>query len=58
MIQRQEFFLPLLRSLGVEEERCRLDFVSASEGERFAQVITEMVETIRRLGPLRRTQVG
>ena len=58
MIQRQEFFLSLLRSLGVEEERCRLDFVSASEGERFAQVITEMVETTRRLGPLRRAQVG
>jgi TusA-related sulfurtransferase len=36
MIQRQEFSLSLLRSLGVEEERCRLDFVSAAEGERFA----------------------
>jgi F420-non-reducing hydrogenase iron-sulfur subunit len=58
MIQRQEFFLSLLRSLGVEEERCRLDFVSAAEGERFAQVITEMVETVRRLGPQRRRQVA
>jgi F420-non-reducing hydrogenase iron-sulfur subunit len=58
MIQRHEFFLSLLRSLGVEEERCRLDFVSAAEGERFAQVITEMVEATRRLGPLRHNRVA
>jgi F420-non-reducing hydrogenase iron-sulfur subunit len=51
-IQRQQFLLSLLREFGIEEERCRLDFVSAAEGEKFAQVITEMVETIKKLGPL------
>jgi len=35
----------------MEEERFRLEWVSASEGGRFAQVVTEMVEEIRQLGP-------
>lgn len=42
----------VLKQLGIEKERIRLDWVSASEGERFAQVCTEMTDTIRRLGPL------
>ena len=54
MIQRHRLFLKYLRQLGYEEERCRLDFVSAAEGEKFAQVVTEMVETVKRLGPLSR----
>ncbi len=52
MIQRHRLFMPLLAALGIEEERCRLDFVSAAEGEKFARVIKEMVESVRRLGPL------
>lgn len=32
-------------------ERVRLDWVSASEGNRFAQVVNEFTETIRNLGP-------
>ncbi len=53
MIQRHRLTLALLRQFGIQEERCRLDFVSAAEGERFAQVISEVVETVRSLGPLR-----
>jgi F420-non-reducing hydrogenase iron-sulfur subunit len=56
MIQRHRLFLRLLAQYGIEGERCRLDFVSAAEGERFAQVIAGMVETIRNLGPLQRKQ--
>jgi len=48
--------LPLLTDLldqfGVERERVRLEWISAAEGERFAQVVREMTETIRTLGPL------
>ena len=43
----------LLRQFGIEEERVRLDWVSASEGEKFAKVATEMAETIKKLGPLK-----
>jgi F420-non-reducing hydrogenase iron-sulfur subunit len=50
--QRNRMLLQLLRQFGIEEERCRLDYVSAGEGEKFVKVITEMVDTIRNLGPL------
>jgi len=41
----------MLQDFGIEEERFRLEWVSASEGGRFAQVVTEMVGEIRQLGP-------
>jgi F420-non-reducing hydrogenase iron-sulfur subunit len=43
----------ILRQFGIEEERVRLDWVSASEGEKFAKVANEMVETVEKLGPLK-----
>jgi F420-non-reducing hydrogenase iron-sulfur subunit len=50
--QRNRLLLQLLRQFGIEEERCRFDYVSAGEGEKYVKVIMEMVETIRNLGPL------
>ena len=41
----------MLQDFGIEEERFRLEWVSASEGPRFAKVITEMTEKVRQLGP-------
>ncbi|MDZ7305402.1 MAG: hydrogenase iron-sulfur subunit [candidate division KSB1 bacterium] len=41
----------LLEDLGLEAERYRLEWVSASEGPKFAQVMKEMVDTIKKLGP-------
>lgn len=43
----------MLRSYGVEEDRVRLEWVSASEGVRFAEVITDMTEKLRKIGPNR-----
>ena len=37
--------------LGLEAERLRLSWVSASEGPRFAEVVTEFTETVKKLGP-------
>lgn len=49
--------LPILHSLltfaGLEPERLRLDWVSASEGERFSHIATEFSNSIRVLGPAR-----
>ncbi len=49
--------IPLLKKMlaqfGIEEERVRLDWVSASEGERFAKIVDEMTEQVRKLGPFR-----
>jgi F420-non-reducing hydrogenase iron-sulfur subunit len=41
----------MLEDFGLEDERFRLRWVSASEGPRFAQVMMEMVDTIAELGP-------
>jgi len=41
----------LFEMAGVGSERILLDWVSAGEGERFAQVVDRFVETIRQLGP-------
>jgi coenzyme F420-reducing hydrogenase delta subunit len=42
----------LLDFTGVEADRLFVDWVSASEGKRFAEVVTTFTEKIRKLGPL------
>jgi F420-non-reducing hydrogenase iron-sulfur subunit len=53
---RRKFFLlkELLRFLGIEEERVQFSWVSASEGQRFSQVVQEVVESVKRIGPSRK----
>ncbi len=41
----------LLAQLGIEPERLRLEWVSAAEGQRFAQVVTDFVKELKNLGP-------
>jgi F420-non-reducing hydrogenase iron-sulfur subunit len=41
----------ILEDLGIEPERFRLEWVSASEGQRFADVIKEFTNQIKELGP-------
>ena len=41
----------MMQDFGIEEPRFRLEWVSASEAPRFAQVITEMVSEVKALGP-------
>ena len=48
---RREAIELLLDDMGIERDRFRLEWVSASEGPRFAQVVREMTEQVRRLGP-------
>ena len=48
----------MLTQLGIEEERVRLDWVSASEGGRFASIVNEMTEQVRKLGPFSRKDEG
>ncbi len=48
---------PLLKTVlatyGIEDERVRLEWVSASEGQRFADIVADMTERLRALGPSR-----
>jgi F420-non-reducing hydrogenase iron-sulfur subunit len=48
---RKEAIELMLEDFGIEPERFRLEWVSASEGPRFAEVIREMTEAVRELGP-------
>ncbi len=41
----------LVALLGLEAERLRLEWISAAEGARFATVVNEFTEQVRRLGP-------
>ena len=41
----------MLEDFGIEPERFRLEWVSASEGPRFARVVREMSDSVRELGP-------
>lgn len=41
-----------LAQLQIEPARLCFDYVSAGEGEKFAKIVNEMQEAVRRLGPL------
>jgi len=41
----------LLHTLGVEDERLRLEWISAAEGGGFAETIKELVGQLKELGP-------
>ena len=41
----------LLKQMGIEQERLRLEWISAAEGDRVRVVINDMVATLKRLGP-------
>lgn len=43
----------LLPQLGIDPRRFRLEWISATEGKRFAEVVSEFVAELRALGPAR-----
>ena len=51
-VRRFQMLQRLLRDMGIEDQRVRLEWISASEGERVKIVINDMVEKVRALGPL------
>jgi len=48
----------MLTQFGIEEERIRLHWVSASECDQFVKVVSEMVKDMRQLGPLMKVNVA
>jgi len=42
----------LLEDMGIEKERIRLEWISASEGEKVKKVMDDMIVGLRKLGPL------
>ncbi|MFO8060170.1 MAG: hydrogenase iron-sulfur subunit [Bacillota bacterium] len=47
-----------LEHIGLEPERVQLHWISAAEGRKFADVVTEMTEQITAIGPNRRLRGG
>jgi len=48
----------MLEAYGIEASRFRVEWVSASEGDRFAAVVNELTEVVRTLGPLKLGREG
>jgi len=51
-VKRVAVLRRILEYAGIEPERLRLEWVSASEGERFARIVDEFTEAIRGLTPI------
>ncbi len=49
--RRIKLLQKLLNDMGVEPERVRFEYVSASEGQKFAQVVTDFVDELKKIGP-------
>lgn len=52
-MRRMALLKKILEDLGIEKERFRLEWISASEAEKFVRVAHEMYGQIKSLGPLR-----
>ncbi len=51
-MRRMPLTKKIVQGFGIDSHRLRLEWVSASEGVRFQQVISEFTEQVRQLGPL------
>jgi len=51
-MRRMPLLSTLLEQFGIEPERFRLEWVSAAEGSKWATVVNDMTERVRKLGPL------
>lgn len=52
-LRRVHLLKRTLRDLGIEDERFRLEWISASEGDKVRTTVNDMVEKVRALGPLK-----
>jgi F420-non-reducing hydrogenase iron-sulfur subunit len=41
----------MLEDFGLEPERFRIEWIASAEAQKFAEVMTEMTEALRALGP-------
>ncbi len=51
-LRRVRLLKRMLKDMGIEEQRFRLEWISASEGDKVKAAINGMVEQVRALGPL------
>jgi F420-non-reducing hydrogenase iron-sulfur subunit len=51
-LRRFELLKRVLKDMGIEDDRFRLEWISASEGDKVKFVVNDRVEKVRALGPL------
>jgi F420-non-reducing hydrogenase iron-sulfur subunit len=56
-LRRFKLLKTMLKQFGIEDERFRLEWISASEGDRVQKVINDMTEQVRKVGPLELTPI-
>ncbi|MFI5252163.1 MAG: hydrogenase iron-sulfur subunit [Bacteroidota bacterium] len=52
MLRRFHLLTRLLDKMGIEKDRFRLEWISASEGDKVKTVVNDMVARVTKLGPL------
>ena len=57
MLRRYHLMKAMLAQMGIEEKRVRLEWISASEGDRVRKVVDEIVDQVRALGPLKLAEI-
>ena len=50
-LRRFHLLKKFIKEMGIDENRLRLEWVSASEGREFADLVNEMAEQVKELGP-------
>lgn len=50
-MRRFELIQKYIQQMGIDEQRLSLEWISASEGKQFAELIDEFTKSIRELGP-------
>jgi F420-non-reducing hydrogenase iron-sulfur subunit len=51
-LRRFKLLKRVVKDMGIEPERLRLEWISASEGDKLRQVVNEFVATLRQMPPL------
>ncbi len=57
-LRRITLFKKMLEDLGINQDRLRLEWISAAEGKKFVEVMNEFAETITDLGPMNLERVA
>jgi coenzyme F420-reducing hydrogenase delta subunit len=54
--RRMTLLFSMLDYLGIEKDRTRVEWVSASEGEKFSKVMNEFTSDVKKIGPNRKLE--
>jgi F420-non-reducing hydrogenase iron-sulfur subunit len=52
LLRRFQLLKRMLKDMGIEEDRVRLEWISAAEGDKVKSTINDMVQKVTELGPL------